>query len=255
MAVVITITNQKGGVSKTTTTRHLAHFLAAASKRVLVIDNDPQASLTRYYGYNPEEVRAGHGTLEQAYLEKKTLEEIIIPHSVYENIAPGSLGLADAAIALLQDEDPNGALKWAMKDIKNQFDVILIDNGPSLDKLGLNALNASDYVLIPTKTDMLSIDGIGKLVGTVSKMRRANPDLQILGVVPTIYHHGRVADEGALQELRSGASQAGIRVFDPIPAATAYDRAFPEGKAVFEIDPNAAGRLEYQRLADVISNL
>lgn len=256
MAVVITITNEKGGVSKTTTTRHLAYFLAQAKKRVLVIDNDPQASLTRYYGFQPDEITAGgHGALDQAYTEEKSIEEIIIPIDVYENLAPGSRGLASVGPALDKSGDSEGALLWALKSVQDQFDVILIDNGPTLDKLCLNALTASNYVLIPTKTDMLSMDGIGKLANTVRIVQRRKPDLKILGVVPTIYHRGRVADDQALAALREAGHAQGIRIFDPIPAATAYDRAFPEAKPVFELDPNAAGRIEYQRLADVIIEL
>lgn len=255
MAVVITITNEKGGVSKTTTTRHLAHFLGAAGKRVLVIDNDPQGSLTKYYGHNPDEIRAGHGTLEKVYLEEKTFEEIIIPINVYENLAPASKGLADASVSLVKHPDGNGALEWWLRSIKDQFDVILIDNGPSLDVLTLNALSASDYVLIPTKTDLMSIDGIPKLLETVEIVRRRNPKLAVLGVVPTIFHQGYTADTEALAALSSECAKHGITVFEPIPAATAYDRAFPKAKAVFELEPSAAGRGEYERLSKVISDL
>lgn len=255
MAVIITIANQKGGVSKTTTTRHLAYFLGLAGRRVLSIDNDPQASLTKYYGYNPDEVRSLYGTIDQVYLEEKKLAEVLINHNVQESLAPASTDLAEAAARLIHEVDGNGALSWALKDVTEQFDVVLIDCGPSLDRLFINAMMASDFILVPAKTDGLSIDGIGKLVDTMGKVRRGNPKLDILGVLPTIYHRGNIADEAALNKLRNEAGGAGVRIFDPIPAATAYDRAFPEAKPVFELEPNTAGRVEYEALAEVINSL
>ena len=146
-------------------------------------------------------------------------------------------------------------LKNALTEVIHEFDVVLIDCGPNLERLLINALMASQYVLIPTKTDAMSISGIAALVTTIGKVRRANPSLDILGVLPTIYHRGRTADEQALATLQEQASAAGVPVFDPIPSATNYDKAAAEKQPVFELFPDTPGRAEYQQLAEVISNL
>jgi chromosome partitioning protein len=255
MTAVITIANQKGGVSKTTTTRHLAYFLEQRGKRVLAIDNDHQGNLTQYFGYNPIEVDATTGSMFHVYIEERPLRDIILGIGETVKLAPASLSLAEAGARLALEIDSNGALRHALKDLLPEFDVVLIDCGPNLERLLINALMASLYVLIPTKTDALSTSGIPALVQTVTKVRRQNPALQILGVLPTIYHRGRTADDAALRDLQEQAAAAGVRVFSPIPAATNYDKAAAEQRPVFELFPETAGRREYEELAEVISNL
>lgn len=255
MAAVITIANQKGGVSKTTTTRHLTYFLERMGKRVLVIDNDHQGNLTQYFGYNPVEKDEVNGSMYHVYTGERGIKEIAIGYSPLVKVAPASLTLAEAGAQLAFEVDVNGMLKHALADVHGEFDVILIDCGPNLERLLINALMASQYVLIPTKTDSMSISGIGALVTTIAKVRRANPALTILGVLPTIYHRGRQADEKALSTLTEQAEGAGVRVFNPIPAATNYDKAADEKKPVFELFPETPGRKEYEDLAEVISSL
>lgn len=255
MTIVITIANQKGGVSKTTTTRHLAYFLGRLGKRVLVIDNDHQGNLTQYFGYNPVEIDATTGTMFHIYTEERTFKDIVIGCSDNVKLAPASLSLAEAGARLVFEVDSNGVLRNALEKVRDEFDVVLIDCGPNLERLLINALSASQYVLIPVKTDAMSISGIGALVQTIVKVRRQNPNLEILGVLPTIYHRQRVADNQALDSLKEQATGAGVRVFDPIPSATNYDRAAAEHKPVFELFPDTPGREEYNALANVISNL
>jgi len=255
MAAIITIANQKGGVSKTTTTRHLAYFLEQRGKRVLVIDNDHQGNLTQYFGYNPVHEDEVNGSMYHVYTGERGIKQIAIGFSPLIKVAPASLSLAEAGAQLAFEVDVNGMLKHALVEVRDDFDVVLIDCGPNLERLLINALMASQYVLIPTKTDAMSTSGIPALVTTISKVRRANPALGILGVLPTIYHRGRTADESALQSLRDQASQAGVRVFEPIPAATNYDKAAAEQRPVFELFPDTPGKAEYEHLAEVICDL
>ncbi len=255
MAAIITIANQKGGVSKTTTARHLAYFLEQMNQRVLVIDNDHQGNLTQYFGYDPIKVDETTGSMFHVYSEGRPLRDVIIGTNGHVKIAPAALSLAEAGARLAFEVDSNGVLKHALKAVENEFDVVLIDCGPNLERLLINALMASQYVLIPSKTDAMSSSGIPALAQTITKVRRSNPALQILGVLPTIYHRGRTADEAALANLQEQAAGAGIRVFDPIAAATNYDKAAAECRPVFEIYPDTPGRQEYEKLAEVICDL
>ena len=254
MATIITIANQKGGVAKTTTTRHLAYFLEQACVKTLIVDNDHQANLTQYFGLDPIECEQQKGTMYDVIIGKKSLGEVIVKTNDYIYVAPSSLSLAEAGARLIHETDVNGVLKQAIQSVQSDYEVILIDCGPNLERLLINALTASSLVLVPTKTDSMSISGIPALLKTVQKVKSLNPTLKLLGVLPTIYHQGRVADENALGRLREQAESAGVRVFEPIPAATNYDKAAELHKPVFEIYPNTPGKDEYDYLAGVISS-
>lgn len=255
MPTILTIANQKGGVAKTTTARHLAYFLERLGARVLVVDNDHQANLTQYFGLDPVALDASTGSMYHVIAEGKPLSQILQRMSDRVCVAPSSLSLAEAGARLIHETDVNGVLRHALGPVVSAFEVVLIDCGPNLERLLINALVASRWVLIPTKTDSLSISGIPALIETIMKVRRVNPVLDILGVLPTIYHHGRNADEKALARLREEAGEANVRVFQPIPAATNYDKAADLQQPVFQSFPDTAGRAEYQALAEVIISL
>ena len=254
MTTIVTIANQKGGVAKTTTTRHLAYFLEELGHKTLVIDNDHQANLTQYFGLDPIECEEARGSMYHVVTGSKTIADVMVKFSENLYIVPSSLSLAEAGARLIHETDVNGVLKNALRPVQNDFRVILIDCGPNLERLLINALVASRWVLVPTKTDSLSISGIPALVSTINKVRASmNPTLELLGVLPTIYHAGRQADEKALGRLRDEAGTAGVRIFDPIPAATNYDKAADLQKPVFEVFPDTPGRKEYEVLAALIS--
>lgn len=256
MTTIITIANQKGGVAKTTTTRHLAYFLEKYGCKTLVVDNDHQANLTQYFGLDPIECEEARGSMYHVVTGAKKLADVIVQVSPLVYVAPSSLTLAEAGARLIHETDVNGVIRNAIKEVRSDFQVILIDCGPNLERLLINALVASRWVLVPTKTDSLSISGIPALVNTIGKVRASmNPTLELLGVLPTIYHAGRQADEKALARLREEAGQAGVRVFSPIPAATNYDKAADLQKPVFEVFPDTPGRKEYEELAALISCL
>jgi chromosome partitioning protein len=256
MATIITIANQKGGVAKTTTTRHLAYFLEELAVKTLVIDNDHQANLTQYFGLDPIKCEQESGSMTQVILREEPLGNVLRQHGEHLHIAPSSISLAEAGARLLGQIDNNGILKQQLQPVRNDFQVILIDCGPNLERLLINALVASNYVLIPTKTDSLSISGIPALLQTVQQVRASmNPALQILGVLPTIYHPHNLADNSALAALRSGGTQQGVRIFEPIPSATNYDKAAGMRKSVFELYPDTPGRAEYEELAKLIATL
>jgi len=253
MAKIITIANQKGGVAKTTTARHLAYFLDQFGCKTLCIDNDHQANLTLYFGLDPIQCEQERGSMYGVITGSLSLADIIIPISEHLSVVPSALSLAEAGARLVQETDVNGVLRERLRPIQDDYDIILIDSGPNLERLLINALVASRFVLVPTKTDSLSISGIPALLGTIQKVRASlNPGLHLLGVLPTIYHSGRLADEKAIGQLREQAPQAGVRIFDPIPAATNYDKAADLQQSVFESFPETPGRLEYETLANYI---
>lgn len=256
MATVITIANQKGGVAKTTTTRHLAYFLDQLGHKTLVIDNDHQANLTQYFGLDPIECEERAGSMYHVVTGAKKITDVMVKVSEHLYVVPSALSLAEAGARLIHETDVNGVLKAALREVQDDFEVILIDCGPNLERLLINALVASRWVIVPTKTDSLSISGIPALVSTINKVRASmNPTLELLGVLPTIYHPGRQADEKALARLREEAGSAGVRIFDPIPAATNYDKAADLQRPVFEVYPETPGRQEYEVLATLITCL
>ena len=143
MPHIITIANQKGGVGKTTTTRHLAECLTNQNLRVLVIDNDHQGNLTTYFGLNPVKLDATTGTLYHAIIEKRPLREVMVELGENLAIVPSALSLAEAGARLITETDVNGVLRDALQPILSDYDVVLIDCGPNLERLLINALVAS----------------------------------------------------------------------------------------------------------------
>lgn len=255
MTTVISVANQKGGVAKTTTTRHLAHFLGAKGVRTLVIDNDHQANLTQYFGFDPVELDRAGGSMYHVIAEGRSLNDITVPVNEFVHLAPSMLSLAEAGNQLQHEIDVNGVLKARLREALPYYDVVLIDCSPNLERLLINALMASTHVLIPTKTDSLSVSGIPALIQTIIKVRAINENLQVLGVLPTIYHAGHTADEKALERLQQEAGGVGVTIFDPIPAATNYNKAADERQAVFVNWPDTKGREQYEQLAEVITAL
>jgi chromosome partitioning protein len=256
MATIITIANQKGGVGKTTTTRNLAYILGRKGKKVLVLDTDHQASLTYMFGVDSIDCEEERGTLYDVIIHDKPISEVMV--SLEDNIwlVPSSVDLAEAAVHIANKTDVNGIYKTALRPILNQFDIILIDCAPNLDRMLINALTASNYALIPTQLDRLALRGLPALLNTVQKVRGSlNPTIKLLGVLPTFYHAGHQADEKGLEMLRSQGSEFGARIFDPIPAATNYSKATYERKSVFENYPETPGHSEYKQLAHIISEL
>ena len=250
---VIAIANQKGGVGKTTTAVNLAYALAQQGQRVLVVDLDPQASLTIYAGLDVRELEKARKTLYYALVEDEPLETIITKAEHFD-VAPSSIRLSTGEAQLLSDAHAGPTLlAGLLQPIKDRYDYVLIDCPPTLTLLTVNALAAADYVLIPVKTDFLSLMGLPLLLDSVEKTRRrANPNLQVLGVLPTMHTH-YAHNQEAIEQLRS-LSENGIRLFEPIKRSTGYDKAAAEYRPVLDVAPQTPGAESYTLLAeDIIS--
>jgi chromosome partitioning protein len=185
VTTVIAVTNQKGGVGKTTTAVNLAYFLSKLGKKTLLIDFDPQGNATSGLGIEKQELKF---TMTDVMLEVAPLLDAIIP-TKYDNLslAPTNSYLANTEVQLAQAEKRFIRLKAAIESVEGQFDVIIIDSPPSLSLLTVNGLIAAKHVLLPVQTEFYALEGLGQLLETMRLVRKGmNPALELLGVLPTM---------------------------------------------------------------------
>jgi chromosome partitioning protein len=253
-ATIISIANQKGGVGKTTSTVNLARALVDSGQRVLIIDCDPQSSLSIVHGIDPRQLReldAAGKTLYHGLVKDTPLELLVTGSS--PALIPASIRLANAETELVSPFGVAGLLKEKITTLREHYDVILIDCPPTLSLLTVNALTASDAVVIPCKTDYLSIMGIPLLIETIDNVRRrANPNLKVIGILPTMFNARAGHDAEALQELKNSVASKNITVFDPVHRSTSFDKANVEAKSALELFPDTAGIQQYKIVANTI---
>jgi chromosome partitioning protein len=215
MALILSLANQKGGVSKTTSVVNVAYALAKRGKRVLAVDMDPQSSLTVYFGQKPYQLEEQQQTIYWCLQAKgSNIQSVIIPGEV--DLLPASIQLEESEKEFFFDLNSGSILKKKLTPLDDLYDFILIDCRPTLTLLTMNALVASDAVLIPVKTDLLSIMGIPLLLKRIYDLQQSeNPRLAILGILPTMYNAQNVHDREAVEELRKSVP-SNIHFFDPI---------------------------------------
>lgn len=185
MAIVISITNQKGGVGKTTTAVNLAYYISKTGKKTLLIDFDPQGNATSGLGIDKQNLNL---TMADVAMESNALDEVIIPTNYKDFfLAPSTPCLADIEVQLAAADRRFSRLKNAIEASKGNYDVIIIDCPPSLSLLTVNGLIAAKYVLLPVQAEFYALEGLGQLLETMKLIRRAmNPTLDLLGVLPTM---------------------------------------------------------------------
>lgn len=184
MTTVISVTNQKGGVGKTTSSVNIAYFLAKMGKKTLLIDFDPQGNATSGLGFDKQELTS---TMTDVILEKKTLVQVVLP-TEHKNlfIAPATPHLANTEVELAQANRRFSRLKNAVDTLQG-YDFIIIDSPPSLSLLTVNGLIAARYVLLPVQAEFYALEGLGQLLETMKLVRKSmNPTLDLLGVLPTM---------------------------------------------------------------------
>ena len=217
MTRVIALFNQSGGVGKSTLTMNLGYHLAQRRQRVLLVDMDPQASLTAFMG------------LESSELEKTVYEAILLgePLPIHKDIhnmdlAAANIDLSGAELELVVADMRDVRLKEALKPILKQYDFILIDCPPSLGIISYITLVASTHVLIPIHTQYKSLKGTELLLSTISRVRsRANRKLQVAGVIPTMHDARTLQGEMSLQSIQEQLSKIGA-IYSTIPRSVAF---------------------------------
>lgn len=185
MTTVISVTNQKGGVGKTTTAVNLAYFLAKAGKSTLLVDFDPQGNASSGLGIDKQALQQ---TMSEVIMGRTTLDQVVVG-TEYQNlwVAPTTPQLANTEVELAQAEQRFARLRLAIESLSIEYDFIIIDSPPSLSLLTVNGLIAAQYVLLPVQAEFYALEGLGQLLETMKLVRRAsNPTLELLGVLPTM---------------------------------------------------------------------
>ncbi len=249
MKRTIAITNQKGGVGKTTTSINLAASLTDAGKKVLVVDVDPQGNTTSGFGVNKDEIE---NTIYELLLGECEIQDCIC-RSVYKNLdlIPSNVNLSGAEIELISMDKREYLLKNAIQKIRDQYDFILMDCPPSLNMLTVNALTAADTVLVPIQCEYYALEGLTQLIQTIELVQKGlNPDLKIEGVVFTMYDARTNLSLEVVENVKDNLNQKIYRTI--IPRNIRLAEAPSHGMPVTEYDPKSAGALAYKKLAKEI---
>jgi chromosome partitioning protein len=242
-AKVIAFTNQKGGVAKTTTTLNLAAAFVESGHRALCIDLDPQGNLTMSQGIDPDQLEL---SMYDVLVHDTSIREVIRKREV--DIACASIDLAGAEIAMSTKIGRERSLEKAIKPIKEDYDFICIDTPPSLGLLTINALTASDKVIVPVQCEYLSMRGLIQLQNTLSMIREnLNPDVEIEGILPTLVDSRTVHAKEAIELLEENF---GDRVFaSRINKTVRFAEAPVKGMSVLKYDPDGKAAYSYRQLA------
>jgi len=247
MARIIAIILQKGGTAKSVTTANLGIALAERGQRVLLVDLDPQASLTESLGLKPTDLTK---SLYEVLIGEAAITGVSVPVGGI-TLVPSVIDLASAELLMSAEVGRDQILTEALAPVIDQYDWILIDCPPSLSLLTLNALTAADSYLVPCETQFLALRGLDHLTRTIERVkRRTNPRLKLLGVLPTKYNPRTTLDNEVLAELRARFPG---KVFEPVKFSVRFSESTVAGKALLEYDPKHAGAQSYRDLAEVIS--
>ena len=249
MGRIISVSNQKGGVGKTTTTINIASFLAEKGKRVLIVDIDPQANSGYGLGVNVEETEA---TLYEVLIGSIDLKEALYKTGIENlSIVPSNIHLSGAQVDMLYVENKEFILKNALKKIKSDYDYIFIDCPPSLGILTLNSLVAADSVLIPLQCEYYALEGLSQLLKIIAMVQeKLNPNLVIEGVVLTMYDSRTNLSQQVVSDIREFFKEKVFRTI--IPRNVKLSEAPSFGKPINQYDRHCVGSETYEKLAEEV---
>lgn len=246
MAIVICVTNQKGGVGKTTTAVNLGYYLAKDKYRTLIVDFDPQGNATSGLGLDKAELEAGMVEVMQGSI---ALEGAIVP-TKHKNLdlVPTTPELANAEVELVSQKGKFTILRNALARVANDYDYIIIDSPPSLSLLTVNGMIASNYLLLPVQTEFYALEGVAQLLESMKLVRKAmNPNLQLLGVLATMYDKRTSLSAQVLTEIKKYFKDLTFET--TIPRNVRIAEAPSHGAPVGEYDKFSKGARAYKDLA------
>lgn len=256
---VIALTNQKGGVGKTTTAVNLGVCLSKQGKKVLLVDADAQANLTMSLGYpRPDDLPISLATIMQDIIDDKLfdVQKGILHHSEGVDLLPSNIELSGLEVRLINAISRERVLTTCINEVKKDYDYVLIDCMPSLGMLTINALAAADSVVIPTQPHYLSAKGLELLLRSVSKVRRQiNPHLRIDGILMTMVMPRTNISKEVTALVRSAYGQ-NIKVFDAqIPHSIRAVEATAEGKSIFAYDKGGKVAAAYEQFGKEVADI
>lgn len=246
MATVICITNQKGGVGKTTTAVNLSYYLAKEKRRTLLIDLDPQGNATSGLAVSKDELEM---SMTEVMLGRVALADVILG-TKYKNLdlAPTTTQLANAEVEITKTDKKFGQLKKMVAGVAENYDYVIIDSPPSLSLLTVNGMIAANYLLLPVQTQFYALEGVAQLLQSMQLVRKgANPDLKLLGVLATMYDKRTSLSGQVLKEVEKYFKD---KVFaTTIPTNVRLAEAPSHGVPVGDYDKFSKGAKAYKNLA------
>lgn len=251
MSEVITIANQKGGVGKTTTAVNLAASLAVAEKKVLLIDADSQANATTSFGYRRSDYEYN---IYHVFIGEKDISEITLKTSL-DNLflVPSNISLVGVEQEIANFQDWQFVLKKKIEEVSKLYDFIIIDSPPALGKITINAMSASDSVIVPVQCEYHSLEGLGMIVNTIKMIKNTtNKKLKIRGFLPTMYNAQTNLSKNVVEGLRKNFYDNLFKdkqeiIVIPRNVKLAESPSF--GKPVILYDIKSPGSIAYQKLA------
>lgn len=252
MARVIALCNQKGGVGKSTTAQNMAVFLAALGKRVLLVDFDPQANTTSGLGINPKRLET---SVYQTLIGKVPTKDVIKKTKLLSvDVLPATPSLAGAGIELVDTKNREYKLKEALEPIRHNYDFIIIDSGPSLGLLTVNALVAAQKVIIPVQCEYYALEGLADLLATIQLINvNLKARTAIMGALLTLYDRKSRLHRAVAKEIRR--KFPGYVFSTVIPRNISLAEAPSFGKSILHYDPYSHGAKAYRQLAEEVLQL